>query len=113
MKRFIELKCDLEVETRGKKLNVNFFVMLTSEFPKKPPYIRIYNNDRQLKATPFYEPLKSPTDPNSYILNSKLSQIQNWSEKKSIVNVIIEAHNLMRKEFPFTRNAQNQNLYRV
>lgn len=52
--------------------------------------------------------MKSPTDPKSFILNEKLNEVKNWNETKSIVNIIIESHNLMRNNFPFSKGGPTQ-----
>jgi hypothetical protein len=53
-------------------------MMLPPTFPKKPPYARIVNKNPGLIVDKFYLPLRSPTDPNSYILNEKLTQCRTW-----------------------------------
>lgn len=82
--------------------------MLPPTFPKKPPYVRIVNKNHGLVVDKFYLPLRSPTDPNSYILNEKLTQCRTWDENKSIVNIIIESHNMLRQTFPFNQPSQQQ-----
>jgi len=44
-------------------------MMLPISYPKMPPYIRIVKQDPTSTADKFYESLRSPTDPTSYILN--------------------------------------------
>lgn len=82
--------------------------MLPPTFPKKPPYVRIVNKNPGLVVDKFYLPLRSPTDPNSYILNEKLTQCRTWDQNKSIVNIIIESHNMLRQTFPFNQPSQQQ-----
>lgn len=62
-------------------------MMIPTDFPKKPPYVRIVNTNND-QVNPFYQNLRSPTDPKSFILNKALVQCKNWDEKKSIVNII-------------------------
>lgn len=69
MKRFLELKSDVDIEIKGKVCKVDYYMMLPVNFPKKPPYVRIVNKDPSNIVHNFYIPLRSPTDPNSFILN--------------------------------------------
>lgn len=82
--------------------------MLPVNYPKKPPYVRIVNKDPSHIVNNFYLSLRSPTDPNSFILNEKMVQCKNWDQTKSIVNIIIESHNMLRQNFPFNKPSQNQ-----
>lgn len=84
-------------------------MMLPPTFPKKPPYVRIINQSPDFKVDSFYLSLRSPTDPNSYILNEKLTQTKKWDETKSIVNIIIESQNMMRQNFPFLKQGTQSN----
>jgi len=43
--------------------------MLLPDYPRSPPQIRIINKDPYLKVDPFYQALKSKTDPSSFLLN--------------------------------------------
>lgn len=79
----------MEIEIRGKNCKVDYNMMLPSAFPRKPPYVRIINKNPEHIVDDFYKDLRSPTDPKSFILNSKLTQIQTWNEGSSIVNIII------------------------
>lgn len=89
MKRYLELKSELDIEIRGKVEKVDFYMMLPANYPKKPPFVRIVNKNPASIVNKFYLSLRSPTDPNSFILNEKLTQCRSWDENKSIVNVII------------------------
>lgn len=99
----------MDIEIRGKICKVDFNMMLPVNFPKKPPYVRIVNQNSEYRVQPFYRNLQSPTDPKSYILNQKLTQVRNWDETKSIVNIIIQAQNMMRQNFPFVKQTQTDN----
>lgn len=78
-------------------------MMLPSGYPKKAPYVRIINRNAEYNVDNFYKDLKSPTDPKSFILNSKLNEISKWDPSKSLVNVIIESQDLLRNHFPFLK----------
>lgn len=69
MKRYLELKSELDIEIRGKVCKVDYNMMLPVNYPKKPPYVRIVNKDPSFTVNNFYLSLRSPTDPNSFILN--------------------------------------------
>ncbi len=43
--------------------------MLPRLFPKIAPFVRIINRDPDYKVENFYIPLRSKTDPSSFILN--------------------------------------------
>lgn len=64
-------------------------MMIPAAFPKKPPFVRIINQSSEYTVSNFYKSLQSPTDPRSFILNEKLTQIRNWDESKSIVNIVM------------------------
>lgn len=104
----------MDIEIRGNVYKVDYNMMLPASYPKRPPYARIINQNSTQQVNNFYLPLRSPTDPNSFILNEKLSQCKNWDETKSIVNIIIESHNMLRQNFPFLSHSQyNGNQVRV
>ncbi len=68
----------MDIEIKGKICKVDYNMMLPPNFPKKPPYVRIINQSSEFRVDPFYQNLRSPTDPNSYILNEKLTQTKKW-----------------------------------
>ena len=74
-------------------------MMLPNGFPKKCPYVRIVNRNAEFNVDNFYKDCRSPTDPKSFILNDKLNEIKYWDPSKSLVNIIIEAQELMRNHF--------------
>ena len=57
----------------------------------------------------FYKSLRSPTDPKSFLLNEKLNTVRTWNEGTSIVNVIIESSDMMKKNFPFSKSKTTSN----
>lgn len=111
-KRYLEIQGIMEIEVRGKVCKVDYNMMIPAAFPRKPPYVRIVNRNSETKVDPFYQKLRSPTDSKSYILNEKLDTVRNWTESTSIVNVIIECHDMMRSNFPFAKSkVGNQDNY--
>ena len=103
----------MEVEVRGKVCKVDYNMMIPSNFPRKAPYVRIINRSNQYQVNDFYKGLRSPTDPKSFILNDKLSEVKTWNETKSIVNIIIQSHNLMRNNFPFSKGGNSSQMNSV
>ena len=85
--------------------------MIPSGFPRKPPYVRIINHKEEYIVDDFYKSLRSPTDPKSFILNEKLNSVKGWNESSSIVNVIIESHDMMRNTFPFSKSKTQNSSY--
>lgn len=75
----------MELEVRGKNCKVDYNMMLPQGFPKQPPFIRIVNRNAEYNVDSFYKDCRSPTDPKSFLLNSKLTEIMNWEPSKSIV----------------------------
>ena len=67
--RYIELKGILEIDIKGKTCKVDFNMMLPSDYPRSPPFLRIVNRNPDYKVDPLYQPLRSKTDMSSYILN--------------------------------------------
>lgn len=59
----------MDIEIRGKVCKVDYNMMMPHTFPKRPPYVRIVNQSPEYRVEPLYQSLRSPTDPNSYILN--------------------------------------------
>lgn len=100
-KRFLEIKGIMEIEVRGKNCKVDYNMMLPNGFPKKPPYVRIINRNTEYMVDPLYKNLRSPTDPKSFILNERLSEVKKWNEFSSIVSIVIESNKMMRENFPF------------
>ena len=90
------------------KVDIN--MMIPSGFPKKAPYVRVIKPGNEYIVDKFYQSIKSPTDPNSFILNEKLKTIKKWEEHSSLVNIIIECQDMMRNVFPFIKqnNMPNQ-----
>ena len=92
---------------------VDYNMMIPNGFPKKPPYVRIIKPGNEYTVDKYYQTLKSPTDPNSFILNEKLKTVKKWEEHSSLVNIIIESQDMMRSLFPFisSNNQQPQQVY--
>lgn len=107
-KRFLEIKGIIEVEVRGKNCKVDYNMMLPNGFPHKPPYVRIINRNAEYIVDPFYKSLRSPTDPKSFILNEKLSEVKKWGPQSSIVSIIIESKNMLRNNFPFSKPSSSK-----
>ena len=105
----MELKGILEIEVRSRLCKVDYNLMIPNGFPKKSPYVRIINRNTDYTVDSFYQDVRSPTDPKSFILNEKLNEIKHWDSTKSIVNVIIESQDLMRNHFPFTKPTSKNN----
>lgn len=61
--------------------------MIPANFPQKPPYVRIINRNPDFIVDDFYQPLQSPSDNKSYILNERLNEIKFWDPSKSIVKL--------------------------
>jgi hypothetical protein len=85
--------------------------MIPNGFPKKPPYVRIINRNIEYIVDEFYKSVQSPSDQKSYILNEKLNEVKYWDPSKSIVNVIIESHDLMRNRFPFSKPGNKNSVF--
>lgn len=68
-RRYIELKGILEIDIKGKTCKIDFNMMLPNDYPRSPPNIRIVNRNPDYVVDPFYQSLKSKTDPSSYVLN--------------------------------------------
>ena len=100
----------MEIEIRGKICKVDYNMMLPSAFPNKSPYVRIINHSSEYIVDPLYKDLRSPTDPKSFILNSKLDSVKKWTPSSSVVNIIIESHNMMRNNFPFAKPGGNNGM---
>ena len=98
----------MDVEVRGKNCKVDYNMMIPNGFPRKPPYVRIVNHKSEYVVDSFYKDLRSPTDPKSFILNEKLQNVRNWTETSSMVNIVIESHDLMRSKFPFSKSKTSQ-----
>lgn len=62
-------------------------MMIPANFPQKPPYVRIINRNPDFIVDDFYQPLQSPSDNKSYILNERLNEIKFWDPSKSIVKL--------------------------
>ena len=43
-------------------------MMLPNDYPRSPPFVRIVNRNPDYVVDPFYQSLKSKTDPTSYVL---------------------------------------------
>mgnify|MGYP000894894343 CR=1 FL=1 len=59
----------MEVDIKGKTCKVDFNMMLPSDYPRSPPYVRIVNRNPEYRVDPFYLSLQSKSDKSSYILN--------------------------------------------
>lgn len=59
----------MEVDIKGKTCKVDFNMMLPSDYPRSPPYVRIVNRNPEYRVDPFYQSLQSKSDKSSYILN--------------------------------------------
>ena len=84
-RRYIELKGILEIDIKGKICKVDFNMMLPSDYPRSPPFVRIVNRNPDYIVDPFYQSLKSKTDPTSYIMNEKLTSVKGWMPSSSLV----------------------------
>lgn len=87
-RRYIELKGILEIDIKGKICKVDFNMMLPSDYPRSPPFVRIVNRNPDYLVDPFYQTLKSKTDPTSYIMNEKLTSVKTWMPSSSLVLIV-------------------------
>lgn len=60
-------------------------MMLPFDYPRSPPFVRIVNRNPEYTVDPFYIPLKSKTDPSSFVLNDKLGAVKMWQPSSSLV----------------------------
>jgi hypothetical protein len=84
-RRYIELKGILEVDIKGKTCKVDYNMMLPSDYPRSPPFVRIVNRNPDYAVDSYYQSLKSKTDPSSYVLNEKLTSVKGWQQSSSLV----------------------------
>lgn len=59
--------------------------MLPADYPRSPPFVRIVNRNPDYAIDPYYQSLKSKTDPSSYVLNEKLTSVKGWQPSSSLV----------------------------
>lgn len=90
-------------------MKVDFNMMIPNDYPRVSPFVRIVNRNPEYNVDSFYKPLKSNTDPSSYILNPKLNTVTGWAPNSSLVNVIIECYNMLRNCFPFSKPPSKYN----
>jgi hypothetical protein len=86
-RRYIELKGILEVDIKSKTCKVDYNMMLPSDYPRSPPFVRIVNRNPDYAVDPHYQSLKSKTDPSSYVLNDKLVSVKGWQPSSSLVRL--------------------------
>jgi hypothetical protein len=60
-------------------------MMLPNDYPRTAPFVRIVNRNPDYVVDPFYQSLKSKTDPSSYVLNEKLNSVKGWQPSSSLV----------------------------
>lgn len=85
-RRYIELKGILEIDIKSKTCKVDYNMMLPFDYPRSPPFVRIVNRNPDYTVDPFYQSLKSKTDPSSYVLNDKLASVKGWQPSSSLVH---------------------------
>ncbi len=91
------------------KPHVNFRLMYDSEYPERPPAMRIIDTDPDLHPTPFYKSVRSKIDKSSYVLNSKLNGIKYWARKTPVFLLINELYHLVSTNYPFTHGKGETN----
>ncbi len=67
---------------------VKIYMMFNQFFPQKSPYLRILNVEND-EVNKHYSDIKSHNDPQSYVLNKKLSKLSTWNPASDCVHVCL------------------------